>query len=169
MASGIIPTTNMYVGLCLCASPSVTSPLSVGQPLQVASKVTRHLVVETKAGHMPPYLREAVFSVKQAYVLYKSWCCVGYLSASVLFICLHMGWRLCRTGMNMVLTSSSRRKIQSRPDFLFMGPHLEFILEMGWSVDRTFKLTTLQVHGLTLNIQHNSAQSILFLTTIRNK
>lgn len=35
--------------------------LSAGHRLQVASKVTRHLVVETRADHMPPLLRKAVF------------------------------------------------------------------------------------------------------------
>lgn len=61
MASGIIETeANMYVGLCITLKSPFLSlslpPLLAGHRLQVATKVTRHLVVETGAGHMPPLL-----------------------------------------------------------------------------------------------------------------
>lgn len=54
-------------------------PLSAGHRLQVASKVTRHLVVETGAGHMPLPLRKAVSPVRQAYVRAKSCFYIGGL------------------------------------------------------------------------------------------
>lgn len=122
MASGIIPTANMYVGLCLCASPSVTSPLSVGQRLQVASKVTRHLVVETKLGHMPPRLREAVLSVKQAYVWNKSWCCAGWLVGTCCLYLRAYGVVTVHNGNGKEMFSSLHQegKSKSTPRFLFM-------------------------------------------------
>lgn len=58
---------------------SLSIALSAGRWLQVASKVTRHLVVGTGAGHMLGLLWKAVFPVRQAYVRAKSCCYIGGL------------------------------------------------------------------------------------------
>lgn len=76
---------------CVCvyhlksSPPRLHPPLAVssGHRLQVATKVTRRLVVETGAGHMPRLLWKAVFPVRQAYVGAKS-CC--YIAGLVYFI-----------------------------------------------------------------------------------
>ena len=80
MAFGIIEEGNMYVGLCIhLKSPLPLSAVpAAGHRLQVASKVTRHLVVETGAGHMLRLLWKAVFPVRQAYVRAKSCCYIGW-------------------------------------------------------------------------------------------
>jgi len=64
---------------CVCVYHPKYPPLSAGHRLQVASKVTRHLVVQTRAGHMPLLLLKAVFPVKQAYDCAKSCCYIGEL------------------------------------------------------------------------------------------